>query len=119
MIDNDLLLRDGSTDLTATEATPTAKDFGGEDLVPMTYQVDVPEAGGTNPTATVVIQGSADNSTFVDCLTFPQITTLGQYHLEGIIKYRYRRAKITLGGTTPDFGATMVSVHPAGRYDKK
>lgn len=118
-IDNDLLLRSGASDLTATEATPTAVDFGGEDLVPLTYRIDVPEAGGESPTADFIIQGSANNSDFVDLFKFPQITAAGQYHFEGITKYRYRRAKVTVGGSNPDFGAVKVSVHGAGQYDNK
>jgi len=118
-IDNDLLMRDGSSDLTATEGTPTAVDFSGEDLFPLTYRIDVPAAGGSSPTADFVIQGSANNSDFVDLFKFPQIIAAGQYHFEGITKYRYRRAKVTVGGSNPNFGAVKVSVHGAGRYDEK
>jgi len=121
-IDSDLLLRDGTVALESTEATPTAVDFRGQDLVPMTYQVDVLETvDGTNPTLDVVIQG-ADTSggTYYDVATFPSITAMGQYHLEAICKYRFRRAKCTVGGTdTPSFHGTMVSVHMAGRHNLK
>jgi len=120
-IDNDLVLRDGTVALESTEATPTAVDFGGPDLVPLTYVVDILEAtDGTDETLDVVIQGSADNSTFVDICTFPQITALtakAQYMLEAISDLRYRRAKMTVGGTdSPSFHGAMVYVCPAGRY---
>jgi hypothetical protein len=120
-IDKNTLLRDGSTALTATEATPTAVDFRGEDMSPLYYQVDVPSATGTSPTADIVIEGSNTSSTtgFETITAFPQITSSGQYVRRAIAKYRWRRAKITVGGTTPNFGNVTVSVVPAGRYTVK
>jgi len=120
-IDSDLLLRDGTVALESTEATPTAVDFRGQDLVPLTYQVDVLETvDGSSPTLDVVIQG-ADTSggTYYDICTFPQITAKGQYHYEAISKYRFRRAKCTVGGSSPSFHGTMISVHMAGRHNLK
>lgn len=121
--DANLLLRDGSVALESTEASPTAKDFGGEDLTPVTYQVDVTETvDGTNPTLDVVIEGSNTSASagFVTIATFPQITAMGQYHLEAISKYRWRRAKCTVGGTdTPSFHGTIISCHRAGRHNLK
>jgi len=116
MIDTDCLLRDGTTDLTADEATPTGVDFGGHDLEPVTYMVHVPEAGGTTPTLAVKIQESDDNSNWRDFLAFPSITAAGQYFVTGKSNARYRRAPCDVGGTSPDFGAVIIAPVPGGRY---
>lgn len=121
-IDNDLVLRDGTTELNASEATPTAKDFGGEDLVPMVYNVDVVETvDGTNPTLLVEIQGSdTESGSYTTFCTFESIIAMGQYIKEAITKYRWRRAKTTVGGTnTPSFHGTMIYPVPAGRDSKR
>lgn len=125
-IDNDVVLRDGTTALESSEATPTAVDFGGEDLARTFYQVDVLEAtDGTDETLDIVIQGSNTSASagFVDWLTFPQITAqTGTYQkiLSGRCPYRWRRAKTTVGGSnSPSFHACTVTVHPAGRDDEK
>jgi hypothetical protein len=125
-IDNDVLLRDGTVELNSSEATPTALDCGGEDLVRTFYQVDVYEAtDGTDETLDVVIQGSNTSASagFVDWLTFPQITAQTaayQKILSGRCPYRWRRAKTTVGGSnSPSFHGVKVSIHPAGRDDEK
>lgn len=120
-IDNGVVLRNGSVILSASEASPAAIDFNGQDLVPLTYQVDIPSVTGTTPTLDVVIEGSNTSSTtgFQTVAVFPQINAPDQYMLEAICKYRWRRAKCTLGGTTPNFGNAVISASPAGRYDKK
>ena len=122
-IDNDLLLRDGTVELKSSEASPTAVDFGGPDLVPLTYVVDVYEAtDGTDETLDVVIEGSNTSASagFVTICTFPQITALtagAQYMLEAISDLRWRRAKTTVGGSnTPSFHGVKVYACPAGRY---
>ena len=119
-IDNDLMLRDGTVSLEASEATPTAKDFSGEDLMPMFYHVDVPAVSGTTPTMLVELQGSeTEGGTYTTFATFESITAAGHYIKQAITEFRWRRAKITLGGTTPNFGAAMVYPEPAGRYNEK
>ena len=126
-IDNDVLLRDGTVELNASEATPTAIDFGGPDLVPLTYFVDIVAAtDGTDETLDVVIEGSNTSASagFETIITFPQITALvspgGQYAIEAISDLRWRRAKTTVGGSnTPSFHGCMIYCQPAGRYNKK
>jgi len=121
-IDNDLLLRDGTVALESSEATPTAVDFGGPDLVPLTYVVDILElTDGTDETLDVVIQGCATSGgTYVTICAFPQITAQtgkAQFMLEAISDLRWRRAKTTVGGTnSPSFHGAMVYACPAGRY---
>ena len=126
MIDTDLMLRDGTVEMNSSEATPTAIDFGGEDLVPMTYFVDVLESSdGGSETLDVVIEGSNTSASagFETICTFPQITAVtgkAQFIKEAICNYRWRRAKITLGGdTSPSFHGVKVYACPAGRYDQK
>ncbi|KKS71779.1 MAG: hypothetical protein UV42_C0019G0003 [Candidatus Magasanikbacteria bacterium GW2011_GWE2_42_7] len=117
MFDANLLLRSDATDLAASETSLTGVDMG-PDMVSQTYQVHVPEAGGTTPTLAVKIQESDDNSTWRDFLVFPSITVVGEYFMTGQSDARYRRAHLTLGGTTPDFGAVAVGPVPAGRHNK-
>lgn len=122
MLDKNLLLRDGTAALSASEPTPPAKDFGGQDLVPLVYQVDVPIAPtGTTPTLDCMLQGSntSESAGFVDIAPIPQINAKGQFRKEIITPFRWRRMKTTLGGTTPSFGNVTISVHPAGLYDEK
>lgn len=117
MFDSDLMLRDGSTDLTATEAAAAGADFGGPDLVPQTYQVHVPEfvAGST---LDIKIQESDDNATWRDYLVIPQIVAVGEYFITGKSDARYRRHHSTVAGAGADFGAVKIGPVPAGRYTK-
>ncbi len=115
-IDTTLLLRDGNSDLTADESTPTAIDFRGEDFKPMTYFVSVPEVS-TSDTLDVTIQGSDNNTDFYTVLTFPQINAVGVFFLEGLVPYRYRRYTANVTGDSTDFGAVKIGVMPAGRYN--
>lgn len=64
----------------------------------------VTAASGTSPTLDVVVQESADNSTWVDLITFTQATaaTSERLAVTGTVE-RYIRAQWTLGGTSPDF----------------
>lgn len=117
MFDNNVMLRKTSDgNLTASETSRPGVDFGGPDLVPVTYQVHVPQAAGTTPTLTVKIQVSSDNNTWVDYLTVPQITAAGEYRITGMANYRYRRAHLTVGGTSPNFGAVEIGAVPGGEY---
>lgn len=61
-------------------------------------------ADGTSPTADVVIQHSADGSTWVDLVTFTQATgrTAERKAVSGTVE-QFLRAKWTLGGTSPSF----------------
>lgn len=60
---------------------------------------------GTSPTNTVKIQHSADNTTWVDLVTFTQATDVGAQHVAatGTVN-RYLRESRTIGGTgSPSF----------------
>jgi hypothetical protein len=115
--DANLLMRAASAgNLSASELTPAGIDMGGPDLVPVTYQVHVPSAGGTTPTLDIKIQESDDNNIWRDYLVIPQINAAGEYYVTGKSNARYRRYTATLGGTTPNFGAVVIAPVPAGRY---
>jgi len=69
----------------------------------VTAQIHVVSAGGTSPTVDAVVQHSADDSTWVDLLTLPQVAGQGAANAEvrGQSVERYVRATWTLGGTSP------------------
>ena len=64
----------------------------------------VTAASGTTPTLDVIIQHSTDNATWVDLITFTQVTAAGKERIEvtGTVN-RYVRAIYTIGGTGPSF----------------
>ncbi len=108
MYDKNLLLRDGSTALSASEQANAASDFGAGDREAITYEAVIPSASGTTPTCDIKIQESDDGTVWRDFLAFQQITAAGVYRASGRSDARYRRAYITLGGTTPGFGNALI-----------
>ncbi len=115
MIDANLLLRsDAEAALSASEQARAAVDFGGGDVRDITYMVVVPSVSGAAPTCDIKIQDSDNGSTWFDFLVIPQITAVGTYRRTGVSKRRYRRAYITLGGTTPNFGTTLIAPTVSG-----
>jgi hypothetical protein len=114
MIDANLLLRsDSEAALSASEQARAAVDFGGADVRPITYLVVVPSVTGTAATCDIKVQDAdATGGPWYDFLTFLQIvqaSAVGTYRRTGVSKRRYRRAYITLGGTTPNFGTTLIA----------
>lgn len=70
----------------------------------------VTSASGTTPTADFKITHSADDSTYVDLLTFTQATTATseiKYVDKGTTVNRYLKVEATIGGTTPSFSAII------------
>ncbi len=117
-MDANLKLRAASAgNLTATEGAAVGVKMG-VDLVAQTYMVHVPSVSGTTPTLDVKIQESDDNSTWRDLGVFPQINAAGQYYITLKSNAPYRRYHATVGGTTPNFGATEIAPVPAGRHTK-
>ena len=112
----DDVLRSNATDLSSSESSVAGVDVG-VDLVPRTLMVHVPTSPtGTTPTLDVKIQESDNNSTWRDLGVFPQINAAGQYFITLKSNARYRRYVATLGGTTPNFGKTLIAYVPAGEY---
>jgi len=117
MLDSELMLRAASDgDLDASEQARSWVDFGAGDVKPLTMKVVVPKADGTGPTLDLIIQTSDDGSTVQDTITLPQITEAGVYRVSIKSPHRYRRAYITLGGTSPDFGAVQIGPELGGEY---
>ena len=79
-------------------------------------KVNVPQATGTTPTLDIVIQSSADNSTWQTVLTIPQITAAGVYRQKYASNKKYVRAALTVGGTTPNFGAVQIGFDTGSEY---
>lgn len=121
MFDPNCALRIGTDGTITASGNGSGVDFGGHDLLPRTYLVHVNAVSGTTPTLDVVIQESDDNSTWRDLATVQQITAAGQYFVTAKSNARYRRAKWTVGGTTPVFGSDTpngveIGPVPGGRF---
>lgn len=122
IMDSELLLRSGASDLTADELTPTGVDFGGPDQHPLTYVLVAPAlATGTSPTLDVTIEESDDNSTWRQVAAFgPQLTdanTPAKQFVTVKSDARYRRYTADVSGTTPDFGAVIIAPVIGGQYE--
>ena len=124
MIDKNTYLRDGSTDLTASENGTGV--LTGVDLYPQTWMCAVPIVPtGTTPTMLMEIQESPDNTNWRTIGVFTQdgassintINAQGIYYVTVQSNEIYRRAKSTITGTTPHMGNVLVCPVPAGRYN--
>jgi hypothetical protein len=119
MFDKNLLLRDGTTDITST-TTGSVIDFGvGGDIRELTYLMIVQSVSGTSPTLDMVIQTSdaVGMSPLQDSFTFPQINAAGIYAITFRSPHRYRRLSWTIGGSgTPTFVNVLVGPVLAGEY---
>lgn len=77
--------------------------------------VDLGAASGTSATCTVTIQGSNDNSNWTTLTTFGTLTDTSDNKLAcgrvDFSAYRYVRADVAIGGTTPSFtvGVTLLA----------
>lgn len=116
MYDKNAMLIESGSNVTAT-VNGASKNVG-PSLVPETYMIYVPQATGTSPTLDVSIEESDDGSTWNEKTSMPQITVAGTYYQTVMSSKRYRRAVLTVGGTTPNFGLVMVGRVPAGQYTK-
>lgn len=111
--DADYMLRDGSSDLTSSELTPTGVHTGPGPIQGMKLRIYVPEAGGTSPTADIVLaECDTLGGTYTDVPggTVPQITAAGLYEHHVHWTKRYLRHETTVGGTSPDFGAVTIGL---------
>ena len=121
MYDSELLLRDGSTDLTATE-TGSAVEIG--DFKDMTFRLVVPAIADAADTLDVAVQYSDDGSTWTELFAFPQITgasgaptvmrrTLslgGHTYVRGVFT-------VTTVAGSPNFGKVVLGPEYGGEYD--
>lgn len=93
----------------------------GVDLHSQVFMLHLPDASGTSPTLTAEIQESDDDANYRTVATFGSggsnsITAAGTYYVTVKSNAIYHRSKLTVGGTTPNFGAAVVCPVPAGRY---
>lgn len=103
----DMLWNPGSN-LTATQ-TGTGLLTEGVPFSGISLRVYVPQATGTTPTLDIVVQESnVLGSGYTPLVTFDQITAAGTYRRRITSRKRYLRAVLTVGGTTPNFGAVKV-----------
>lgn len=98
--------------LTATETTP-AIDLGGQH--PHVGQFDVaihvPLGTGTTPTLDITVQeAQTEGGTYRTIQTEPQITAAGRYNIRLVNDRRWVRFVLTVGGTTPSFGAVHIGL---------
>ena len=110
-----LVLRDGSTDLTASEEG-SAVALPGTPIRGLECTVVVPTAPtGTTPTLVVELEACATSGgTYKVFRSYPvTINAAGEvkfrFHLDKGMKYI--KLKSTVGGTTPNFGKVKAYVH--------
>ena len=112
--DESYQLRDGSSDLTSS-GNGTGVNMGASPYQGIKAIVYVPAVSGTSPTLDIHFEDSPDDSTYTDIEggAMTQITAAGYYEMV-LPPWTgpYLRAVYTLGGTSPDFGATEVGLTP-------
>ena len=113
-------MRDNRLVWTATLSTAstnlTPVDFGGPDLQPLTYKLIT--TGAPSNTVTVTIQDSPDGTNWTDTFVVSTGAVAGVAYASGVANGRWRRPVATVGGTTPWSANIILSVEPAGHYDK-
>ena len=127
MQDNELLIRDGSTDLTATMAGSYTKlpPF----VNPLELRIVVPTLAETGDKIVVTVTYSDDGTNAKEVVTLPDITyanvltnKITEY---GLPLFGRQYVKVTLTVTDADSGSdfnagkVLVAVVPAGRYNKR
>lgn len=113
--DANTMLHAPGTNLTVT-ITDTSLQINRTPLAGLFVRLTVPQATGTSPTLDVKVQESSDNSTFVDLVTFAQITVAGIFRRRVSTQKAYVRTVHTVGGTTPNFGIVVTGFETGGEY---
>lgn len=111
--DSEKLLRDGTTNLTAT-GNGTGVKVGPGPLHGMKAWFSYASVTGTSPTLTLAIQESADNVTFTTVGTFPAFSGVdaspkySELHIHWTKDYL--RYAATVGGTTPVYTSAKIGL---------
>lgn len=115
VFDSELMLRIASAGNLTANANTGSKKIKGTPIRGLALRIHVPAAGGTTPTLSVSVQDSADDSTFTTIATHATINAVGEYVLPFATDKPFVRAAITVGGTTPNFGAVEIGIVEMGR----
>lgn len=107
------LLRSAAT---TASFTGTGIQIDGTALSGVVIRIVVPQATGTSPTATFVVQDSADDSTYNTIFSFRQITAAGVLYGRFHTQRKYIRLIGTIGGTSPNFGTVKAGPDAGGYY---
>jgi hypothetical protein len=116
-MDTNLVLRDGTSNLTADESL-TAFQIGPM-VRPMELCVSVPSITSSD-TLDVEVEFNDDGSTEIANFNFKQITAAGFYHEPIFTHHDYILVKLNItdaGGGGFSAGAVKVWLQPVGRYD--
>lgn len=115
VFDTDLMLRKTADGSLTAAGTCDGVALGGTPAVGSVARIAVPDAF-TTTTLLVEIQVAdtdADGS-YVTVAQSELITAAGEYAVRFASRRAYARAKFTVAGTTPDFGAVQVGVTCGG-----
>lgn len=113
-----MLLRDGTTALTANEAAGTAVKLGSTPPgTPFFLHVSMPVTGpDADETAVFVLSGCHTvGGTYVAVVTTPAVHAKGVYDYGFVSDYEFYKLAATVAGTTPALGAVVVEVTPYAR----
>ena len=124
MRDSNLILRDGTGNLTASEvgtfvgslSTNAFLDIGkGGILNFIDLRIVVPSVAGTSPTLGITIEFSDDGSTVADSVNLlpvgnAMVAASAPYIFDKRIRsrHRYVRYNLAVGGTTPNLGGVSI-----------
>lgn len=120
MQDANLVLRDGSTDLTAAEAEAlfTAKKLGSTlPRTPMFLMISKPtDPGDADETATFSLRGChTSGGSYVALVTTPALHANGVYFYAFTSDFEYYKLDIAVAGTTINHGKVVVEITPYAR----
>lgn len=116
-IDNELIMRGSGAGNLTTTANLASEDIKKTGFHGMSVQVMVPSVSGTTPTLDVDVQESADDTNWSTIASSPQITAAGEYIISFATDKRYVRVALTVGGSSPNFGVTLVNLVLQHAYD--
>jgi len=114
-MDTNLVLRDGSTDLTADETLPTV--LIGPMVRVMWLNILVPEVSASDLLDVELEFCDKDASTTeVYNMNLAQISAAGHFQIPFFTLEEYLQVKLNVTGSDIDLGATKVWLASAGRY---
>ena len=115
-MDTNLILRDGTTNLTTNETLTTC--LIGPMVHPLWLHVLVPQTSASD-TLDVELEfcAAAASTTQISNANMKQIAALGLYSIPFFTAHEYVQVMLVVAGTSIDWGAVKVWIAPAHRYD--